>query len=1007
MNFGLIIEEECVNTAPPADSRCQDPAFALLNPDICPPQPQLIVTPGSGIVCALGSIQFKSYYVVNGVQTDVTADTVFTSSDMNVAVVGASTGSATGVAAGEATISATYQGKTALSELTVLAGTNCCDQINVAMLLLVDTTLSMSRVFNGSYPTRLDYAKAAAAQFIGEVNGLKDSVGIMTFTGIGESLLIAPTNSTAAAAAQVPNIVQSGEKTQFYDAVVAAIAELNVVASDRKVLVIMSDGEDTLTGSYTQANDPLVPLQAFKDAGGIVVVLGVRASGQGFSLLNAMATGGFFINAYDSTAAAALGYLSGLKGYTCAGNCTPEGDVMVAEGALEYDAFTYWDVTGGTVDLLGNGFFDFLPGNGLYVDLIGVSGSNGSLVTKTAIALTSGHTYSLTAWLAGNQLVSRAADTVKLRVFWVDGGGGEHDVLNQSVNVATYSLPFTPFSFSFTANSNYNVFISIQQTIVPTTGPADGVLLNAVKFEDSTDLTTLLDDDFDSENLTYVPPRCGVGTTWVWLPDLSSYGYAEGENCYGTGCLDTPPPVQLPDPSPLSDIESGYTPPKSYTSTKNVCVSCPAGSENAGAKISPTITGQQGGSVGTFPAGQPVWATASSEINSVEVGNNDTNLPYAWYAFDDNDATYWASDGDVPQWLGVKLAAATTAYSYSLKPLPVGKPTAWKLQGSNDAVTWTDLDTQSGANLLVALTDNRFTIASPGSYMYYRINVTAVNSCIQLPGAQTCVNRVGMVAFELFGSPAAEVCADGTGTSDISQADADSKAIAAATLAAQALLDCVVVYTSTQQYTATCPPGQFGPTVTKTATATSYVSQADADQKALAEATAAAVAELDCGHSNNTQAIDITDFSPATPYPSVEVITGGPASISHVAVNLHGFTHQNPSDVRIVLMSPSGTAVLLMGNVADGFPASALELVIDDAGAAMPAAGALASATYAPTDFTGGVYICNPPGPLPPYGNALSDFNGEDANGSWSLWVEDVVTLDVGQITSGWDLTIT
>ena len=37
-------------------------------------------------------------------------------------------------------------------------------------------------------------------------------------------------------------------------------------------------------------------------------------------------------------------------------------------GVLNYNSFNNWTVTDGTVDLIGNGFFDFYPGNGLYVD---------------------------------------------------------------------------------------------------------------------------------------------------------------------------------------------------------------------------------------------------------------------------------------------------------------------------------------------------------------------------------------------------------------------------------------------------------------------------------------------------------------------------------------------------------------------------------------------------------------------------------------------------------------
>ena len=50
-------------------------------------------------------------------------------------------------------------------------------------------------------------------------------------------------------------------------------------------------------------------------------------------------------------------------------------------GALNYDAFANFQVTSGSVDLTGTGFFDLYPGNGLYVDLNGTSGVSGVLET--------------------------------------------------------------------------------------------------------------------------------------------------------------------------------------------------------------------------------------------------------------------------------------------------------------------------------------------------------------------------------------------------------------------------------------------------------------------------------------------------------------------------------------------------------------------------------------------------------------------------------------------------
>ncbi len=69
---------------------------------------------------------------------------------------------------------------------------------------------------------------------------------------------------------------------------------------------------------------------------------------------------------------------------------------------LNYNSFLNWTITDGAVDLIGNGSFDFLPGNGLYVDLDGSTYNAGKLTSRTDFSLTPG-TYRLSFDLAGSQ----------------------------------------------------------------------------------------------------------------------------------------------------------------------------------------------------------------------------------------------------------------------------------------------------------------------------------------------------------------------------------------------------------------------------------------------------------------------------------------------------------------------------------------------------------------------------------------------------------------------------
>ena len=55
----------------------------------------------------------------------------------------------------------------------------------------------------------------------------------------------------------------------------------------------------------------------------------------------------------------------------------------------------------------------------------------------------------------------------------------------------------------------------------------------------------------------------------------------------------------------------------------------------------------------------------------------------------------------------------------------MGDPTAWRLLGSTDGVSWTALDERSGEAFKYRLQTRAFKIANPGRYAFYRLDVTA------------------------------------------------------------------------------------------------------------------------------------------------------------------------------------------------------------------------------------------------------------------------------------------
>lgn len=171
---------------------------------------------------------------------------------------------------------------------------------------------------------------------------------------------------------------------------------------------------------------------------------------------------------------------------------------------------------------------------------------------------------------------------------------------------------------------------------------------------------------------------------------------------------------------------------------------------------------------------------------------------------------------------------------------------------------------------------------------------------------------------------------------------------------------------------------------------------------------------------NNTSPIIINDVSIANPYPSTINVSGLSGTIANTAgsvkVTLNGFNHTNPDDVGVVLVGPTGAALNIQDGPGDSTGAANLTYTISDTGTAqLPSAGTWASGgIYKPTNYYSDVFPApapatyNNPGPLNG-GTATftSTFGGSNPNGSWKLYVVDVITGDVGSFSGGWSLDIT
>jgi hypothetical protein len=153
---------------------------------------------------------------------------------------------------------------------------------------------------------------------------------------------------------------------------------------------------------------------------------------------------------------------------------------------------------------------------------------------------------------------------------------------------------------------------------------------------------------------------------------------------------------------------------------------------------------------------------------------------------------------------------------------------------------------------------------------------------------------------------------------------------------------------------------------------------------------------------------------PAFPYPATIEVGGlKRGKIKDVNLTLHGFSHETPNHVDVLLVAPNNRDAIVMSD--SGGTASVQDLTIgidDETGADLPS-GSLASGTYRPTNAhlgggTGsGDDNFGASAPTPSFNTALSTFDGGNPNGTWRLFVIDDTTNDVGIIDGGWSLEIT
>ena len=152
----------------------------------------------------------------------------------------------------------------------------------------------------------------------------------------------------------------------------------------------------------------------------------------------------------------------------------------------------------------------------------------------------------------------------------------------------------------------------------------------------------------------------------------------------------------------------------------------------------------------------------------------------------------------------------------------------------------------------------------------------------------------------------------------------------------------------------------------------------------------------------------------SNPYPSTINVTGMSGSIDEVSVTITNFTHTWPSDVDFLLVGPGGQTLIFCSDAigGNGGIIGRTYTFKDSAATVMPAAGFPESGEFQPANYGANDPFATP-APGGPYGNAqtggsdtfTSVFAGTAPNGTWSLYVVDDASGDIGSI-DGWSLTV-
>jgi hypothetical protein len=155
----------------------------------------------------------------------------------------------------------------------------------------------------------------------------------------------------------------------------------------------------------------------------------------------------------------------------------------------------------------------------------------------------------------------------------------------------------------------------------------------------------------------------------------------------------------------------------------------------------------------------------------------------------------------------------------------------------------------------------------------------------------------------------------------------------------------------------------------------------------------------------------------ATPYPSEIFVTGLTGNINTLTVNLNNISSSDVQLTDLLLVGPTGAALIPFASVGDGSTISGVNITLQDSASSLiPGGSPLTSGSYKPTSITGGTTLVFPsPAPTTNASNyaatdgsatLTSQFGNTAPNGTWELFAMASGANSSTVFNGGWCVNI-